>query len=223
MDRQASSLPEAVIFDWDGVLVESLGFIKEAFLHMCKRVTPRRAVDADNLPAMSLRDYFPILFEEEAPMATKIFYDYVEENHLNALKTTDGAEELLRFLWEQSVPLFVVSNKKGGLLRKEVDYLSWTRYFRCVIGSGDFEEDKPSAVPVRHALASEGLSPSRKVWFVGDSAVDMECAENSGCSAFFMQKKGSSNLLKDMKFPVDMIISSCEDLKIKVIDNKIKV
>ena len=148
----------------------------------------------------------------------KIFYEYVETHHLNTLKTTVGAQKLLIHLMKKNIPLFVVSNKRGDLLRKEVDYLSWNRYFNKIVGAGDCSKDKPAAVTVATALGHAGLNPSKDVWFVGDSAVDMECANNSGCTALLFETKSGKNTLENMKFPVNTIIFSCEDL-INVVNN----
>ena len=42
------------------------------------------------------------------------------------------------------------------------------------------EPPKPP-VPVHLALAPSGIPAGEEVWLVGDTAVDMECAKNSGC------------------------------------------
>lgn len=211
--------PRAIIFDWDGVLVQSLGFIKNAFLATIQHIKPLVPVDIENLPTFSLRTYFPEIFGERAKEAEKIFYEYVETHHLQALQTTPGASELLAFLHVSSCPLFVVSNKRGELLRKEVDYLNWKEYFIGVLGAGDCAEDKPSRVPVDKALGLVGLQPSQDIWFVGDSVVDGECAAQSGCFFVFMDtKKNSSN---NSNISADAVVFSCKDLKEKIIHNKV--
>lgn len=210
---------KGIIFDWDGVLVQSLDFINEAFRFTLQTIKPLQEIEGKSLPALSLRNYFPTLFGNNAQKAEEIFYDYVRKNHLLALKTMPGADALLQSLKGFGLPLFIVSNKKGELLRKEVDYLSWTGYFRGVVGAGDCPEDKPSPLPVRHVLGLEGLVPDKSIWFIGDTAVDMECASQSGCFGVLMnpEKKCLNN--KDMV--VNLSISSCEDLKNEVIRNKI--
>jgi phosphoglycolate phosphatase len=220
LNKNLPNPPKAIIFDWDGVLVETTDFIKQAFIHTQQTVRPHLEVQTE-LPGLSLRDYFPSFFGEKATVAEKIFYDYVEKNHLSVLKPTPGASDLLGFLAEQAYPLFVISNKKGELLRKEVDYLSWAGYFKRVIGSGDCLEDKPSALPVKIVLGHFHMEPSRDVWFVGDSAVDMQCAGESGCSALFVHPRREQESLINMEFPADAVVFSCKDLQNIVINNKL--
>jgi phosphoglycolate phosphatase len=212
--------PKAIIFDWDGVLVQTTDFINQAFIYTHETVAPH-LTRPEKIPGLSLRDYFPDFFGVNAQEAERVFYDYVEKNHLSALKPTPGAPDLLRFLGDQPYPLYILSNKRGELLRKEVDYLSWTGYFSRVIGSGDCVEDKPSILPVRILLESAHISASKDVWFVGDGSVDMECATKSGCTALWMHPDDEKETLNSVVFPVDAIIFSCQDLQSIVIHNKL--
>jgi phosphoglycolate phosphatase len=88
---------------------------------------------------------------------------------------------MLRALARQDVFLGIVSNKVGEFLRREVDRLGWTSFFGSIVGAGDATADKPACEPVHLALAPSGVPAGEEVWFVGDTATDMECARNSGC------------------------------------------
>lgn len=80
----------------------------------------------------------------------------------------------------------VVSNKRGDLLRAEADQLGWTGYFTEIIGAGDAKADKPAPDPVDLALDGSGISRSMAVWYVGDGAIDVECARNAGLTAILI-------------------------------------
>jgi len=77
--------------------------------------------------------------------------------------------------------LGVVSNKTGSLLRREAEHIGWAALFGSVIGAGDATSDKPDAAPVVLALEPSGIAAGEAVWLVGDTGVDMVCAQNSGC------------------------------------------
>jgi phosphoglycolate phosphatase len=82
----------------------------------------------------------------------------------------------------------VVSNKKGDCLRREVQVMGWHSYFFAVVGAGDAARDKPFADPLHHALSHhDTLLPGPGIWFVGDSFVDKECAENAQCTSIMIQ------------------------------------
>jgi phosphoglycolate phosphatase len=61
----------------------------------------------------------------------------------------------------------------------EVEHLGWSAHFRRVIGAGDAIADKPHPAPVAKALEGSGIPPE-KAWFVGDTALDMKCAQSAG-------------------------------------------
>ena len=75
----------------------------------------------------------------------------------------------------------MVSNKTGPVLRREAAHLGWTGYFARLVGAGDAAADKPDAAPVDLALDGSGIVCGDAVWYVGDTAIDMECAANAGC------------------------------------------
>src|SRR5437016_12632946 len=98
---------------------------------------------------------------------------------------------MLRALAEEGTFLGVVSNKTGELLRREVARLGWSNFFGSIVGAGDAPADKPACEPVHLALSPSGVLAGEEVWFVGDTAVDMECALNSGCIAVLLGDSGA--------------------------------
>ena len=183
--------PTAFIFDWDNTLIDSWAVIGEAlnetFVAMGHRPWTEEEVRR-NVRA-SARDAFPQLFGDRAEEAIDLFYRAFEARHLAALRPLPNAEACLRALHAQGHYLGVVSNKRGYLLRQEVDYLGWSEWFGAAIGATDAPRDKPAPDPVLMALKPGGLKPSAAVWFVGDADIDMVCAHNSGCTAVLVAKE----------------------------------
>ena len=134
------------LFDWDGVLADTKDVLKEAYLNTFAemRLEPFAFDALHQLPGTSLRDYFPVIFQARAPEAEKIFYKHVHETHLKFLKSMEGAEKLLEYLKKSGLVMSIVSNKRGDILRKEVEHLGWKDYFYRIVGSKDCEKDKPS-------------------------------------------------------------------------------
>ena len=71
--------------------------------------------------------------------------------------------------------------------------------------SGDAEADKPDPAPMRLALAACGVPPSPAVWYVGDTALDMQAARAAGCAAVLLgdaeHDGGVANAMPDAAFP----------------------
>lgn len=175
--------PRAIVFDWDNTLIDSWDCIRVAtnatLRHMGHREWTLEETRAR--VARSLRDSFPEMFGDRWQEARDFFYATYKSIHLDYLTPLPGVEAMLQDLAERDVWLAVVSNKNGGFLRKEAERLGWTGYFGRLVGATDAAEDKPSPAPLRMALEGSGVEPCEAVWFVGDAAIDMQCAVNSGC------------------------------------------
>ncbi|HVC53326.1 MAG TPA: HAD-IA family hydrolase [Stellaceae bacterium] len=175
--------PSAILFDWDNTLVDSWATIHEALNHcMAAMGKPLWSLaDTREKVRLSLREAFPYHFGERWEEARTIYLNRFEAIHLDRLRPLPGRTELVEALAAEGIYLGIVSNKTGEFLRREVDRLGWSGYFGSIVGAGDASVDKPAPAPVALALAPGGISPGETVWFVGDTAVDMECALNSGC------------------------------------------
>lgn len=175
--------PRAILFDWDNTLVDSWAVIHEALNHcMAAMEKPLWSIEETKEKVrLSLRESFPLHFGERWEEAKTIYLDKFQAIHLERLTPLSGREAMLRGLRQDGIWLGVVSNKSGDLLRREVERLGWSHLFGAVIGAGDAAADKPACEPVHLALAQSGVEAGDAVWVVGDTAVDMECAVNSGC------------------------------------------
>ena len=175
--------PRAILFDWDNTLVDSWAVIHEALNHcMAAMDKPLWSIEETKEKVrLSLRESFPMHFGERWEEAKTIYLDKFQAIHLERLSPIGGREAMLRALVEEGIYLGVVSNKSGDLLRREIALLGWADLFGSIVGAGDASADKPACEPVHLALAQSGVAPGDEVWFVGDTAVDMECALNSGC------------------------------------------
>lgn len=175
--------PRAVLFDWDNTLVENWQTIRAA-LNAALADAGMPSMDLEQVMFQarhSAQDIFPKLFGDNWQHARGIFYAHFAENQLAGLSIMPGAEALLDVLKERGVPLAVVSNKKGDLLRREIEFLGWVSRFISVVGAQDAAADKPDPAPVHLALKDSGIVPSRAIWLVGDTDIDMRTAVAAGC------------------------------------------
>ncbi|HZK89010.1 MAG TPA: HAD-IA family hydrolase [Stellaceae bacterium] len=175
--------PRAIIFDWDNTLVDSWATIHDALNFLMEAMErPLWTIEETRERVrLSLREAFPPLFGERWEEAQKIYIDRFRAIHLERLSPLPGREAMLRTLAADGHYLGVVSNKTGAVLRHEAAHLGWTPFFGAIVGAGDAHTDKPHCAPVELALQPSGIKPGPDVWFVGDTAVDMECALAAGC------------------------------------------
>ena len=183
--------PRAMIFDWDDTIVDNwplaLDALNTALVHM--GLPAWSDAEARGRAGPSARDLFGGLFGERWTEADKVFYVRFNELVAQGVRLHDQVEEMLKLLHQQGVYLAVVSNKRGPLLRKEVEQLGFTTYFGAIVGAGDAAKDKPDMAPVILALAGSGITPGPDVWFIGDSHTDMACALAAGCTGVLLETK----------------------------------
>ena len=185
-------IPKAVLFDWDGTLVNSWPIIHESMnltLQALGKAT-WTIEETTQRVRKSLREAFPPLFGERWQEAREIFYKSYRSVHLEKIEKISGSEELIIELKRQGCQLGVVSNKSGEHLRAESTKLGWNRFFvDHLIGATDASRDKPAIEPVYLALKGTGISPNEDVWFVGDTWVDIACGRASGCITILLGDK----------------------------------
>jgi phosphoglycolate phosphatase len=205
--------PRAVLFDWDNTLVNTWPVIVE-----CYRATftalGRKPWTADEVKARahgSLRDAFPALFGDRAIEAEKVFYETFHRIHLEKLAPLPGAEKLLERACAEGRYVAVVSNKMGDNLRTEVAHLGWGRWIAKAVGARDAKRDKPAPDPIYLALDGTGIAPDERVWMVGDTPADLECAHAAGCTpVFFGSVEGFSERLRE--YPPRLHARDCHEL-----------
>jgi phosphoglycolate phosphatase len=183
------SWPEAVLFDLDGTLADSLPDIAASLnVLMRERGWPpfgaedvrlmvgggvpkliERALralgdpaDADDIAALAKR--FLAIYAPRAARLTKLF---------------PGAQTLLRGLQDQGVALGVVTNKPEAVSRSMLDALGVAGMVGAVVGGDTLPVKKPDARPMLAALDTLGCAPEAAV-MIGDSAVDAEAARAAG-------------------------------------------
>jgi phosphoglycolate phosphatase len=181
--RLPEQKPSVLLFDWDNTLVDGwIGItaaLNAAFDAFDK---PRWTVtETRNRVRVALKESFPVMFGDAWERARDIFYDTFRSDHLANVTPMPGAAEALQAgaPW----PRGVVSNKAGNYLRAEVLHLGWSGHFTAVVGAGDAAADKPSPEPIFMALKAMGFSPAREVWYLGDTALDMQAARAAGVTA----------------------------------------
>jgi phosphoglycolate phosphatase len=175
--------PSVLLYDWDNTLVDgwagitaALNAAFTAFGHPSWTVN-----DTRNRVRVSLRESFPVMFGDQWERARDIFYETLLDQHLKHVSPMRGVPQVLEagIVWPQGV----VSNKAGAFLRREVTHLGWSRFFGSIIGAGDATADKPDPAPIHLALSQLGRPAGQSVWYMGDTALDMQAARAAGVTA----------------------------------------
>lgn len=176
---------EAVLFDFDGVIVESEHIKTDAFRLLYAPYGPgiAAAVVAHHLAhgGISRRQkirycHRTLLGIELAPDELDVLclrFSQLVEDQVVAAPMVPGADALLEAL-DGRVPMFIVSGTPQEELGRIVDRRGLVRYFAGVFGS---PAEKPPLI--RDILARHRLDPTACV-FIGDAMTDYNAAEVCG-------------------------------------------
>lgn len=180
--------PRAILFDWDGTLVDTHPVLATAMNEALRafEMAPWSYEKWSAWLGKSAEDAFPNVFGDDWNRARQVYLDAYSAYHLQKLELKPGAGSLVQALVDLPVYLGVVSNKTGDLLRCEVEHLQWGEHFGHVIGAGDSARDKPAPDPIFDVLAPGGHATGPDVWFVGDNAVDVTCGHDANCTTILV-------------------------------------
>ncbi len=183
--------PEAVIFDLDGTLLDTIGDLADAMNHV---------LGSNGFPLHEEATYFGFIGNGMVNLVARALPDEVAADpealaqYTSAFRARysdrwniktgpyEGIPAVLDALSEKGVPMGVCSNKPHALTKKCIEGILSEWRFGCVLGHSDAFPRKPDPASAEHVASSLGASPGR-TWFVGDSGVDMMTARNAGMVA----------------------------------------
>jgi len=191
--------PKAILFDWDNTLVDTWPLIHRSLnvvlTHMGHPEWSYEQVKGN--VKRSMRDAFPEMFGDRWQEAADLYQSTYRSLHLDALTPLDGAESVLAQIKRAGVYCGVVSNKRGDSLRLESGKLGWDHYFVKTVGAQDAARDKPHADPAIMALDGSGIAAADGIWFIGDTGVDLECAQHLGAAAILYGEHATDGATHD--------------------------
>ncbi|WP_086841042.1 HAD-IA family hydrolase [Amycolatopsis kentuckyensis] len=172
----------AVIFDLDGVVVDSFAVMSEAFAIAYAEVVGDGPAPFEEY-RRHLGRYFPdIMRIMDLPLEME--EPFVRESYRLAgeVQVFPGVTELLVTLRARGLRLAIATGKSGPRARSLLDDLGLLPFFEHVIGSDEVARPKPAPDIVRHALNLMDVPPERAI-MIGDAPTDLASARGAGVAS----------------------------------------
>lgn len=171
--------PKAVIFDWDGVLMDSLGAVFNVYDKIFARIGTRRLTEEEFLALQSPNWYE---FYQKVGVPERFWKD-IDKEWVRLYKEEDphlypDALSCLKALKKSGFRLALVSNGSKGRVDGELEKFRLMPLFDSVLFGVGREELKPSPFMLEKTLIALGVPPERAV-YVGDSPADIQAAKNA--------------------------------------------
>ncbi|HEY3317675.1 MAG TPA: HAD-IA family hydrolase [Coriobacteriia bacterium] len=171
---------EAVLFDLDGTLIDTVELILTSFRHATRVVLGESLPDEVMMAGvgMPLRQQMHDFSPEHADELLRVYREHNAEAHDRMVHEYPGTEAVLTELQRRGMPMGVVTSKGTPMTLRGLRLFGLERFFGVVVTADDVPLHKPDPYPLRHAAELLGVGIERCV-YVGDSPHDMEAARAS--------------------------------------------
>lgn len=172
---------KAVLFDFDGTLIDTNELIFQSYNYAFKRVYGR-AVKNEEFIRLYGRPLRKSLIEDYGDDGYKLIDEYREfneKNHDLLVKSFEGTTEGLVLLKENGIKLGVVTSKRLWMVLKGIDFLGYKDMFETLVTLDDTVKHKPEPDPVLKGCEMLNELPENTV-YVGDSVFDLMSGKAAG-------------------------------------------
>ncbi len=185
--------PQAILFDLDGTLVDSVPDLTTAIDAMLSELGLAAAGECrvrnwvgngalklvERALAFSLTVDASVLDQQQFKQAHQLFLDFYSSSNGNNSRLYPGVSETLASLSNHNMPLAVVTNKPVQFVPALLLRLNIERYFKVLVGGECTAKRKPSSEPLIYACRLLAAKPSACL-MVGDSIHDIQAAKAAG-------------------------------------------
>lgn len=209
---------EAVLFDFDGTLIDTNDLIRKSYNYASNKVFKRDITDEEffSLYGKPLIDSVKEKYGDAGDKFLEYYFEFNEKNHDIIAKEFDGAYEGLVKLKENGFKLAIVTSKKYKSLMWGINLLNYGDIFDVLITPEDTKLHKPNPEPILIGCEKLGVNPENSI-YVGDSVFDLKAgkAAKTKIAAVSYSLTDKSELLS---FNPDYYINSVKQLADILID-----
>ena len=187
--------PQAIFFDLDGTLVDSVPDLAEAARRMLAEMGEPTRSDAEistfvgkGIPVMVERAL--TVGRQPAPEARlkeaiACFMHHYDVTNGQLTVAYPGIVETLPLLRQRGLKMGCVTNKAEAFIAPLLEKLGLLQYMDCIVGGDTLAKKKPDPEPLWHACKAVGVAREEAL-MVGDSGNDALCARRAGIPVLLM-------------------------------------
>jgi HAD superfamily hydrolase (TIGR01509 family) len=211
-------LPAAVIFDMDGVLVDSNPYHLAKWVDFLNR--HQISYQEDELPELLLgkrndtafRHFFgPDITKEESKALSEELEAAFRKAFRPHAKPLPGLDALVKECSAAGVPMAVASSAMRKNIEFVVDALGYRSYFRTMVSGDEVSHPKPDPEIYLKAAGYLGIEPADAVAFE-DSYVGIRAVKNAGMKCVAI---ASTFPIEKLAPRADLAVPSFEDINLE--------
>ncbi|MET9403161.1 HAD-IA family hydrolase [Kitasatospora sp. NPDC002965] len=168
-----------VVFDLDGVLIDSFGVMRQAFAAAYREVVGDGEPPFDEYCTHQGR-YFPDIMRLMG-LPEGMERPFVEASHrlIHEVEVYPDVPLVLKRLRESEVRTAIATGKSGDRARTVLEVVGLLPLLDTVVGSDEVDRPKPAPDIVREALRRLASEPGDAV-MVGDAVIDIQSGRSAG-------------------------------------------
>lgn len=208
---------KAVLFDFDGTLIDTNELIFESY-RIAFRTVLNREIDMDEILTLYGKPLFPSLIQygEAGRRLYDVYREFNEKNHDFIAKPFDGVYDGVKLLRDNGFTIGIVTSKRLHLVRRGIEkILNMDGMFDIIVTPDDTQKTKPDPEPILYACEKLNISPNETV-YVGDSVFDMQAGAAAGAKLCAV-KYSVTNPKQLLKFKPEYYVKSIDEFAKKLI------
>lgn len=177
---------KVILFDMDGVLVDSLRTHYYAFNAAIEkfgkeRISPKKFQEEfwGTYIEQDLKHVFGDISKQKVVEIAEEFASQVTR-FVKFTRIYPETKEILTELMKRNLKMGVITNTKRKSVDIILDQVGLTGYFTIIIYGDDVKKPKPAPDGIIKACKSLGLKPSEGI-YVGDNSQDIIAGKSAGC------------------------------------------
>ena len=174
-----SGHPKAVLFDLDGVLIDSERLMRYAFEESYRRVVGEGTPPVERFLSYCGDSFLRIMDRLGLPRALHPHFRELSIRNVDMVRPVQGIREALDEIADLPLRKAIVTGKDAERTAQILDRLALGRHFDSVVCSDAVARPKPNPESVFRALEELGASLDDAV-LVGDSVADIVAARRAG-------------------------------------------
>lgn len=191
MEKYVKIKPSAILFDMDGVLVDSLDSWWKSLNAALKNFKNEEISRDEFIEKFWGQELFANLKNLGLNEGVGVFCNNIYSNHVDDIKIFPNTKDSLESLKDYKKAIITNTPKDCALqiLKKfEIE-----KYFNIIVTSDEVENGKPAPDIVYKACSSLGVTPS-EVILVGDTESDVKAGRAAGCKVIGINVKADLSI-----------------------------
>ena len=203
-----------VIFDLDGVLVDSVSAWIEIHRAVAKEFVPNPPPneELDQLVWASTSEFIDRVLPEDAERreeTAKRMHDYINKKmggliSSSYVKEKEGSRELLRKLKQENKKIGLVTNNERWVAQKMVKRFNFLGFLDTTVTKDDVKNTKPHPEPILKALQRLKCSPESCL-YIGDNEEDIIAGKAAGVRTVLIDSSRNKKQVRTRNRPDYMI------------------